>query len=208
MIRKKLFRGIPFALALGLIIAPAITAHAESYGTGLTRAIDEDIDSGFMIKPEVFINNEEFSADNIEIISNGAYLPLEAVAFKMGDRLEGSADDAYMLRTNDKMLIMDIKNNTYKLNGENNTVQFYVKDDVAYAPINFFKEVLGYEMNLDGNKVYFGQTNENVSMDLSGDYLIDDTMMVNPEIYINSDRYPDYIALYRQYTCQACRRYL
>ena len=192
MIRKKLFRGIPFALALGLIIAPAITAHAESYGTGLTRAIDEDIDSGFMIKPEVFINNEEFSADNIEIISNGAYLPLEAVAFKMGDRLEGSADDTYMLRTNDKMLIMNIKNNTYKLNGENNTVQFYVKDDVAYAPINFFKEVLGYEMNLDGNNVYFGQANENVSMDLSGDYLIDDTMMVNPEIYINSDRYPDF----------------
>ena len=182
MIRKKLLRGIPFALALGLIIAPTVHANAETYGTGITKSIGEDIDLGFMIEPEVFINNEKLSADEIEITSNGAYLPLESIAFKMGDRLEGSAEDSYMLRTNDKMLVMNIQNNIYKINGEENKVEFYVKDGVAYAPINFFKEVLGYEMNFEGNSVYFGQAAGNVSMDLSGDHLIDDAMMVNPEI--------------------------
>ena len=113
MIRKKLLRGIPFALALGLIIAPTVSANAEAYGTGMTKSIGEDIDLGFMIEPEVFINNEKLSADEIEITSNGAYLPLESIAFKMGDRLEGSAEDSYMLRTNDKMLVMNIQNNIY-----------------------------------------------------------------------------------------------
>lgn len=198
MIRKKLFRGIPFTLALGLMITPAIAAYAESYGTGITKAIDADIDLGFMIKPEVFINNEEISADDIQITSNGACLPLEAVAFKMGDRLEGSGEYGYMLRKNDKLIKMNIKDNTYNINGVENNVQFQEIDNIVYAPVNFFKEVLGYDINFVGNSIYIGQANisdeaaGNVNMDLSGDYLIDNTMMVNPEIYINSDRYPDF----------------
>lgn len=199
MIRKKLFRGIPFCLALGLMIAPAAAAHAEAYGTGLTKSIESaDIDPGFMIKPEVFVNNQEMNADDVKILNNGAYLPLEAIAFKMGDILEGSADDAYMLRTNDKMLIMDMKNDTYTLNGVKNKADFEVVNDTAYAPVSFFNDVLRYKMEFVGNSIYFGEanvSNENtgeVTMDLSGDHLLDDAMMVNPEIYINSDRYPDF----------------
>ena len=117
MIRKNLFRGIPFCLALGLMITPVISAHAEAYGTGLTKsAIKDEIDPGFMIKPEIFVNNKELNSDDVKILNSEAYLPLEKVAFSMGDRLEGSYEDAYMLRKSDKMINMDIKNNKYRVN--------------------------------------------------------------------------------------------
>ena len=201
MIRKKLFRGIPFCLALGLMIAPVTAAHAEAYGTGLTKSVkDAEIDPGFIIKPEVFINNEEMKSDDVKILNSGVYLPLETIAFMMGDRLEGSSEDAYMLRKNDKMLIMDIVDDTYILNGAKNSADFEVVDNTAYAPVSFFKDVLGYKMEFVGNSIYFGESNISnestdagyANIDLSGDYLIDDAMMLNPEIYINSDRYPDF----------------
>ena len=194
MIRKKLFRGIPFCLALGLMIAPTVTAHAEAYGTGLTKSIESsDIDPGFMIKPEVFVNNEEMNADDVKILNSGAYLPLEAIAFKMGDRLEGSAETSYMLRKNNIMLVMDIANDSYTLNGEKKNADFEVVDDTVYAPINFFKDVLGYNMEFVGNSIYFNEANiSDVSADLSVNHLIDDAMMLMPEVYINSDRYPDF----------------
>lgn len=198
MIRKKLLRVMPLCLVLGLMITPAVNAYAEAYGTGLTKAIGEDIDLGFMIKPEVFINSEKVNDDDIKITDNGACLPLESIAFKMGDRLEGSYEYGYMLRKNDKLIKINIKDNKYAVNGVENTGQFHMIDDTAYVPVNFFKEVLGYDMNFVGNSICIGQAgvlgedDENVNMNLSEDYLIDDAMMVNPEIYINSDKYPDF----------------
>ena len=57
MIRNKLYRGIPFFMSLGLMMTPVVSAHGESYGTALTKGIiSEDIDPGFTIKPEVFVN--------------------------------------------------------------------------------------------------------------------------------------------------------
>lgn len=201
MIRKNLFRGIPFCLALGLMITPVISAHTEAYGTGLTKsAIKDEIDPGFMIKPEIFVNNKELNSDDVKILNSEAYLPLEKVAFSMGDRLEGSYEDAYMLRKSDKMINMDIKNNKYRVNGIESNVKFEVVDNIVYVPIRFLSDVLGYNMGYEGNCIYIGegseQYNENangeVNVDLSGDHLIDDAMMLNPEIYINSDKYPDF----------------
>lgn len=198
MIRKNLFRGIPFCLALGLMITPVISAHAEAYGTGLTKSvIHEKIDSNIMVKPEVFINSEEMKADDVRLSDFGACLPLEAVTFKMGDRLEGSYEDSYMLRKNDKMIKIDIKNYSYTVNGVKNQGYFNVIDNVAYAPIRFFNEVLGYNMEFSGNSLYIGTNNiansdNEAGTDLSGDHLIDDAIMLNPEIYINSDKYPDF----------------
>ncbi|WP_455799525.1 stalk domain-containing protein [Clostridium butyricum] len=201
MIRKNLFRGIPFCLALGLMITPVISAHAEAYGTGLTKsAIKDEIDPGFMIKPEIFVNNKELNSEDVKILNSEAYLPLEKVAFSMGDRLEGSYEDAYMLRKSDKMINMDIKNNKYRVNGIESNVKFEVIDNTVYVPIRFLSDVLGYNMGYEGNCIYIGegseQYNENangeVNVDLSGDNLIDDAMMLNPEIYINSDKYPDF----------------
>ncbi len=203
MIRKKLFRGIPFALALGLMMTPFVSAHAESYGTGVTKSIESDeIDPGFMIKPEVFINNKEMNADDIKILNSEACLPLEEVALAMGDRLEGSYEDSYILRKSDKMIKMNIADDTYAVNGDKSSVQFEVVDNVAYAPVKFFSEVLGYNMEFIGNSIYIGQADisydnaaGDVNMDLSGNHLIDDAMMLNPEIYINSDRFPDFGAI-------------
>ena len=198
MLRKKLFRGIPFCLALGLMITPNITAYAEAYGTGLTKSIDNEIDPGFIIKPEIFVNNEKINTEDIKILNSQAYLPLESIALKMGDRLEGSYEDSYTLRKNNMMLIMDINKDKYILNGVENNVEFEVVDKTVYAPVDFFKEILGYSMDYEGNSIYIGQSpnlNGNAAIsdsDLSEDYLIDDAMMLNPEIYINSDRYPDF----------------
>ena len=196
MIRKKLFRGIPFALALGLMITPFVSAHAESYGTGVTKTIESDeIDPGFMIKPEVFINNKQMNADDIKILNSEAYIPLEEVALAMGDRLEGSYEYSYMLRKSDKMINMNIADGTYAVNGAESNIKFEVVDNVAYAPVKFFSEVLGYNMEFIGNSIYIGEANVSagdVSMDLSVNPLIDDAIMLNPEIYINSDRYPDF----------------
>lgn len=202
MIRKKLFKGIPFGLALGLMVAPVTSAYAEAYGTGLTKSIiGDEVDPGFMVKPEVFVNNKEVNLDDVKIFNNGAYLPLEKVALSMGDRLEGSYEDGYMLRKNDKMINIDIKNNVYKINGMKSNVEFEVVDNIAYAPIRFFSDVLGYNMGYEGNKVYIGEgsekyNNENdntgASVDLSGNHLIDGAMMINPEVYINSEKYPDF----------------
>lgn len=199
MLRKKLFRGIPFCLALGLMITPTIAAHAEAYGTGLTKSIDNEIDPGFIIKPDVFVNNEKVNIEDIKILNSQAYLPLESIALKMGDRLEGSYEDSYTLRKNNIMLIMDINKDKYILNGIENNVEFEVVDKTVYAPVDFFREVLGYSMNYEGNSIYIGETpslngdSANLSAsDLSGDYLIDDAMLLKPEVYINSDRYPDF----------------
>lgn len=183
------------------MITPVISAHAEAYGTGLTKsAIKDEIDPGFMIKPEIFVNNKELNSDDVKILNSEAYLPLEKVAFSMGDRLEGSYEDAYMLRKSDKMINMDIKNNKYRVNGIESNVKFEVVDNIVYVPIRFLSDVLGYNMGYEGNCIYIGegseQYNENangeVNVDLSGDHLIDDAMMLNPEIYINSDKYPDF----------------
>ncbi|MGN0145256.1 MAG: stalk domain-containing protein [Clostridium sp.] len=192
MIRKNLLRGIPFAVALGLIMAPTIPAHAEAYGTGLTKSIGEDLDLGFMIKPEVFVNMQEMNADSIKVTSNGAYLPLEKVASQMGDILEGSYEYSYLLRKADKLININVKDNTYAVNGIKSNIEFEIIDNEAYAPVNFFKEVLGYNMKFEGNSIYIGQASDSVNVDLSGDFLIDDAMMVNPEIFINSERYPDF----------------
>ncbi len=79
-------------------------------------------------------------------------------------------------------------------------MKFEVVDNIVYVPIRFLSDVLGYNMGYEGNCIYIGegseQYNENangeVNVDLSGDHLIDDAMMLNPEIYINSDKYPDF----------------
>lgn len=191
MIRKKLFRGIPFALALGLIIAPAVSAHAEMFGTGITKSIGQDVDPGILINPEVFINMNELDSEDVKILNNDVYLPLEKVAVQMGNRLVGSYDDSYMLRKSDKLIQINIKDNTYSVNGEENETLFAVVGETAYAPVKFFKEVLGYNVEFVGNNIYFGQIDITGDVVLSEDYLDDDAMMVNPEIYINSDKYPD-----------------
>ena len=194
MIRNKLYRGIPFFMALGLMMTPVVSAHAESYGTGLTKGIiSEDIDPGFTIKPEVFVNSEEINSDDIKIINGIAALPLEVISQKMGDLLIGSNEESYVLRKSDRLIIIIPSENKYILNGVENACEFTVEGDKTYAPYSFFNTVMAYDMSFEGNSIIFGKTNtadNNYETVLDGTAL--DNMMVNPAVYINGDRYPDF----------------
>ena len=153
MIRKKLFRGITFCAALGLIIAPAVSAHAESYGAGVTTSVlmDEYTDSAFSVKPEVYINSEEVNADDIKITSDGVYVSLEVVTEKMGDRLEGDISTEYYLRKNNMILMIDFANNKYVLNGVEHNTNMIKLDGKVYASLDFYEDVLNYPVEENGN---------------------------------------------------------
>lgn len=193
MIRKNLLRGIPFALALGLIAAPTAYVQAETSGIEVSKPIDGiELDPGFGIDPKVFINMKEISADNIKIINSQVYLPIETVAHQMGNILEGSYEDQYMLRKADKLIQIDVKNNVYYINGEKNSAKFEIIDEQAYAQVDFFKDALEYNVQMDGINVYIGQFNNSGNAVLSEDHLIDDAMLIMPEVYVNSEKYPEF----------------
>lgn len=195
MIRNKLHKGIPFFVALGLMLTPVVSAHAESYGTGLTREIvaNEDIDPGFMIKPEVFVNGEEISNSEIKIINNTAALPLETISYKMGDRLEGNNEDGYMLRKADKLIKIFPSDNKYIVNGVEHSCNFTVEGDKTYAPYSFFETVMSYSISLDGNSILFGTNN--ITQGDQGEVLDGtalDNIMISPEVYINGQKFPEF----------------
>ncbi|NME81586.1 copper amine oxidase N-terminal domain-containing protein [Clostridium sp. SM-530-WT-3G] len=190
MIRNKLHKGIPFFMALGLMMTPVVSAHAEAYGTGLTKAIvNEDVDPGFTIKPEVFVNSEQINGDDIKIINGVAAFPLEVISQKMGDILEGSNDASYVLRKSDKLIVITPSENKYKVNGVEDNCEFTVVGDKTYAPYTFFDTVMGYDMSFEGNSIIFGETNTTGNV-LDGTAF--DNIMINPAVYINGDKYPDF----------------
>lgn len=194
MIRNKLHRGIPFFVALGLMLTPVVSAHAEAYGTGLTREItaNEDIDPGFMIKPEVFVNGEAISSDDIKILNNTAALPLETISQKMGDILEGNNEDGYMLRKSDKLIKIFPDENKYVVNGVENSCNFTIEGDKTYAPYSFFNTVMAYDMNTEGNSLLFGANNNQCSQDVVLDGTALDNIMISPEVYINGQKFPEF----------------
>lgn len=190
MIRNKLHKGIPFFMALGLMMTPVVSAHAEAYGTGLTRGIvNEDVDPGFTIKPEVFVNSEEINSDDIKIINGVAAFPIEVISQKMGDILEGSNDESYFLRKSDRLIVITPSENKYKVNGVEDTCEFTIEGDKTYAPYTFFDTVMGYSMSFEGNSVIFGKTNTDNTV-LDGTAF--DNIMIKPAVYINGDKYPDF----------------
>lgn len=194
MIRNKLYKGIPLFMVLGLVLTPLTAVNAESYGTGITKqAVENDeIDPGFMIKPEVFVNGEEINSDEIKILNGTAALPLETIAFKMGDRLEGSNEFGYTLRKSDKFIRIIPSENKYIVNGEEDSCEFTVDGETTYAPYTFFEKVMSYNMNLVGNSILFGTNDSDVNSDVVLDGTAIDNMMISPEVYINGDKFPEF----------------
>ena len=84
-------------------------------------------------------------------------LPLETICEKMGNRLEGDESTQYFLRTADKFIVIRHNEDKYAVNGEEKELNSLRACGKIYVSLDFFKDVLGYEMKENGNSVYIGQ---------------------------------------------------
>lgn len=109
------------------------------------------------IKQDIFVNGVQFPSFGVAVKNNVTMLPLETICEKMGDRLEGSEETTYYLRKADKFLVINHNENKYVLNGEEKELNSCRIGGKVYVSLDFFNNVLGYEMREDGNSVYIGQ---------------------------------------------------
>lgn len=187
MIKAKLLKKLPLLLVAAGVLAGVTVPAVKSYANS-----NVEIDAGFAIKEEVYVNGEALEDSNIKIEDGKLYLPLELVTYKMGDRLEGSEEIAYYLRKDDMNLVINPSSKTYSLNMESHDLDCKVIDNIVYVSLDFIKNVLKYDVNVDGNVNYIGTKDaaNEAGVVLDGTAL--DNIFLKQDIFVNGVKFPSF----------------
>lgn len=130
--------------------------NSKYIGANPDIKLDDIIDEGMLINPEIFVNGEMFPEFAVKVNDGVIYLPLEAVSARMGNVLEGDAETGFLLRTDGKLINIIPSESKYKINDAETGSRFFNENGMVYAPLDLFKDVFGYTIKVDGNSYFIG----------------------------------------------------
>lgn len=189
MIRKKIFKTIPALLALGVILnVSAVNVSADVVNLNA----DMLIDNSFFLDPVITVNNKNLNKEDMQFDNGQVYLNIESVVRACGEFLEGDFETEYYLRKADKMAVIIPSENKYVLNGKENNLDAKINDNKLFVNLKFIQNVLGYSVVEDGNNYIIKSENKADNNNVTCDNNVDSNMLVKQEIYINSEKYPDF----------------
>lgn len=140
------------------------------------------LDNNMLIKPNIIISGlkcEDY------IISNGViYLPFEETLNNLGQIPIGTIDMGYTIRSNNYLIQIFGKDNTYILNSKKEYLDCVIQNNKLYLPISFYSNVLKYSYLEDGMNYTL-----NVNLD-------DIIIYANDKIYSKENYYIDTYTIY------------